>query len=113
MPALSDTLLAGGCARHIEAIHGELVEVLDGPDAGKKFMAVREVESDQMLVTELGADPRAKIVIRFIDGTEPPLGMNGKVKTDDGRQWTAVRRQEGAFLTQDYELTEITDKDQT
>ncbi len=109
MGARSDIMLAGGCARHIEAIHGELVMVLDGPDAGKSFTAVREIQSDQILMSELGEDPRAKIVLRFIDGTEPQLGMSGQVQTDDGKKWNAVRRQEANFLTQDYELTEIVD----
>lgn len=107
MPALSDTLLAGGCARHIQAIHGDRVQVLDGPDAGRFFDAVREIESDQILSTELGEDPRAKIFLRFIEGSEPQLGSQGKIKTDDGRKWNAIRRQEASFLTTDYELTEI------
>jgi hypothetical protein len=109
MPALSDTLLAGGCAKHIEAIHGEAIQVLSGLDAGKYFNAVREIESDQILTTDLGEDARAKIIIRFIDGTEPRLGLAGQIKTDDGKKWNAVRRQEANFLTQDFELTEIVD----
>ena len=74
MPALSDTMLAGGCAQHIEAIHGERVQVLDGPDAGKWFSAVREIQGDQILTSDLGEDPRAKIFLRFIEGSEPQLG---------------------------------------
>jgi hypothetical protein len=107
MPAISDRLLAGGCAQHIAAIHGEQIQVLSGPDAGRFFTAVREVEADQILTTDLGIDPRGKIVLRFIDGTEPQLGLTGRVKTDDGKIWNAVRRQEANFLTQDFELTEI------
>lgn len=105
MPSLSDRMLASGCAAQVAAIHGEQVEVLDGPDAGRFFTAVREIESDQVLSTDLGLDPRAKIFLRFI---EPPrIGLAGKVKTDDGKRWNAVRRQEANFLTQDFELTEI------
>lgn len=109
MASLSERMLAGGCALHVEAIHGEQVEILDGTDAGKFFAAVREVESDQILSTELGIDPRAKIFLRFIGN--PAIGMTGRVKTDDGSIWNAVRRPEGAFLTNDYELTEVTNKD--
>jgi hypothetical protein len=109
MPSLSETLLAGGCAQHIAAIHGERIQVLEGTDAGKFFTAVREIEPDNILMTELGPDARAKIWLRFIDGTQPQLGSQGKVKTDDGRKWNAVRRNEATFLTSDYELTEIVD----
>jgi hypothetical protein len=111
MQALSDQMLASGCARQIEAIHGEPVVVLEGPDAGKTFTAVREIESDQILTTDLGIDPRAKIFLRFIDGTEPRIGLAGRLKTGDGKIWNAVRRQEANFLTQDFELTEVTAKD--
>ena len=102
-------LLDSGCAAQIEAIHGEPVEILSGPDAGKIFTAVREVESDQVLSTDLGIDPRGKIFLRFRG--EPQIGDQGRVQTDDGRKWNAVRRQESHFLTNDYELTEITAKD--
>ena len=65
---LSDTLLAGGCALHVEAIHGEPVLVLSGPDAGNTFTAVRENASDVTVDDNLTADLRAKRVIRFKDG---------------------------------------------
>ena len=107
MGALSDTLLAGGCARQIEAIHGERVQVLDGSDAGKSFTAVREVEADQVLTTELGIDPRAKIWLRFREDATPNIVSQGTLQTDDGKKWKAVRRQEAGFLTNDFELTEI------
>lgn len=112
MPSLSETLLAGGCARHIDAVHGERIQILNGPDAGNYFQAVIETENDQILATELGNDARAKIVMRFL-GNGPQLGMTGQIKRDDGSKYQAVIRQEAGFLTQDYELTEIVaDKDQ-
>ena len=111
MGALSDNLLAGGCALQSEAIHGQIVKVLDGPDAGKSFPAVREVESDQILMTEHGPDPRAKIVLRFREAATPNLVDQGRVKMEDGSIWRAVRRQEAGFLTNDYELVEKVAKD--
>ena len=107
MGALSDIMLAGGCARQIEAVHGERVQVLDGPDAGQFFTAVREVENDQILVTELGPDARAKIWLRFREDATPNIASQGTVQFDDGSKYRAVRRQEAGFLTNDYELTEI------
>lgn len=104
MPAISDTLLTSGTASHIEAVHGERVQILDGPDAGKWFIAVREVESDQV-ITDLGVDARSKIVLRFTK--TPAITKQGTVKTDDNKIWKAVRRQEANFLTQDFELTQI------
>ena len=112
MGALSDILLAGGCALQIEAIHGERVEVLSGLDAGKFFIGVREIMPDMMFPSEIATDPRAKIVLRFREASTPRIEKTGKLKTDDGRIWNAVRRQEAGFLTNDYELTEVTAKDQ-
>lgn len=112
MRALSDTLLAGGCAPHVEAIHGETVRILSGQDAGRPFIGVVETEADLVLNTDLGDDPRAKIMLRFRDGHVPRLDSQGVVQTADGKKWNAVRRQFGSFLTDDFELKEITDKDQ-
>jgi len=112
MGALSDILLTGGCALHIEAIHGETITVLDGLDAGRRFTAVRELDQDVMLMSELSEDRRAKIVLRFINGTTPRIEKTGKVQTENGQKWTATRRQEAGFLTDDFELVEITAKDQ-
>lgn len=104
-------MLAGGCAKNIDAVHGEQIEILSGPDAGKTFNAVIEVEPDQGLFTEQGNDKRAKIVLRFL-GDGPQLGMTGKIKRDSGKIYQANSRDEADFLTTDYELTELVkDKD--
>lgn len=108
MVALSDTLLASGCALHIEAIHGEELWLPNG----EKIVAVREVEQDQILMGDTGPDARAKIVLRFRDEVAAKIGLTAILKTGDGRRWQAVRRQEAGFLTNDYELTELTKKDQ-
>ncbi len=107
MGGLSDTLLARGCASHIEVIHGEAVEILSGPDAGKKFAGVVEVLPDLILEGELGGDPRSKTVVRFRNESVPNLASQGQVKTADGRKWNAIRQDFGSFLTTDFELKEI------
>ena len=108
MPSLSERMLARGCALHIHRLHGEPVQILDGPNAGRPgYFAVIETMPDEILLTDLGTDPRAKIVMRFIDGTEPPIAKTGKVKLGNGKVYQAVQRDEANFLTQDFWLTEL------
>lgn len=112
MPSLSDKMLAGGCALHVEAVHGEPILILTGLDAGKTFTAVRENESDMLLATDLGADTRAKRIMRFRDGQPVPrLGSQDTLKTEDGKKWTAVRRPDDGYLTTDFELIEVIAQD--
>jgi hypothetical protein len=91
---------------HVESIHGETIEVLSGSLAGQKFTGVRETESDQVFSSELGIDPRAKRIIRFREGHAPELGSQDRIRTSDGKTWTAVRQPESAYLTVDFELIE-------
>ena len=116
MPALSDTLLAAGAASHIEAVHGEPVFILSGPDAGKTFLAVRENASDVVLDENLSPDPRAKRLIRFREGAPqgvPRLSSQDRVQTCDGKQWYAVKYPQDGYLSSDFELVEIVNgKDQ-
>ena len=106
--SLSDKMLASGCALHVEAIHGETILILTGPDAGKPFTAVRETEQDMLLTTDIGADPRAKRMLRFRDiPVMPVITSQTRIKTEDGRIWTAVRNPNDGFLSTDYELTEV------
>ena len=112
MSPLSDRMLSGGCVAHIGRIHGEVVEVLSGPDAGRKFSAVNETESDQILSGIMGdEDPRARRFLRFAPQDAPDVRQNGRVKTADGKTWQAVRQPGGSFLTVDFELTEIAASD--
>lgn len=108
-PALSDVMLAdGGCAEHIEAWHGETIFVVSGTDAGKTFTAVKEIEPDIILETDLGIDPRGKRVIRFRETQQiPNLASQDVVRTADGKTWNAVRKPGNQFLTVDFELKEI------
>jgi hypothetical protein len=106
-PSLSDQMLAGGCASHVEAVHGEPVTVLSGPDAGKTFTAVRETEADLIVTTDLSEDPRAKNVIRFRDGNVPRIIGQCVLKTSDGKKWHAVKAPQDGYLTTDFELREI------
>lgn len=113
MGALSDTMLAGGAALHVEAVHGEPVLVLTGADKGKTFFAVRENASDVVL-GEGGPDVRAKRVIRFRDAVNnvPQLSAQDIVQTADGKKWRATKYPQDGYLSSDFELVEITQKDQ-
>lgn len=104
---LSDTMLAGGCGLHIEAIHGELVLVVTGRDAGKRFSAVRENASDVVLDENMGADVRAKRMIRFRDGSVPQMNSQDILETMDGKRWRTVKAPQDGYLTTDFELIEI------
>lgn len=106
--SLSDKMLASGCALHVEAFHGEPILILTGLDQGKTFTAVRETETDQLLTTDFGTDPRAKRVIRFRDGQPiPRISAQDKIQTEDGKKWTAVKAPQDGYLSTDFELTEI------
>ncbi len=107
MPSIADRLLAGGCVRLVESLHGETIRILSGTDAGQSFTAVKEVESDINLETDLGIDPRGKRVVRFREGAVPRLSSQDVVQTDDGKKWNTVRMPGNNYLTVDFELKEI------
>lgn len=107
--SLSTQLLSSGCARAIEAVHGESIKILSGPDQGKIFIGVVEIESDLAITSDLGADARAKVIARFRG--DPKIDSQEKVQTADGKRWTAIRREFSAFLTNDFELKELCEKD--
>ena len=100
-------MLAGGCAIHVESVHGERITVLTGASAGQVFVGVREVEQDEILDGMLGIDPRAKRVIRFRRPLVPNLESQDTIQTDDNRIWKAVRRPDSSYLTTDFELIEV------
>jgi len=108
MSSAADKLLANG-VRVLEQAHGEPVEILSGDDAGATFTAIIETETDSVLSAALGDDPRPRRVMRF--SAAPRMAHSVRVRTSDGRQWTAVRMPGQAHLTNDYELTEITAND--
>lgn len=106
----TDRMLDSGCARHVEAAHGESILVLSGEEKDKAFVCVRETESDVVLDAELGEDRRAKRIIRFRDSTGVPnLGEQDRIQTADGKKWYAVRAPQDGYLTTDFELREIVD----
>lgn len=105
MGSISDTLLAAGCVRHIGALHGERVQVLSGPDAGRFFQAnILENETDSVVIE---GDPRGRRMIRFDPGAAPAATSQFEIKTVDGKKWNCLRQDFGSYLTTDYELQEI------
>lgn len=108
MASTAERLLAAATAS-LEYVHGETLTVVSGPDAGRKFVAVVEIESDVTTATNLGEDLRPKRVARF--RIAPNLRHSDALQTDDGRRWRAVRQPGASFLTVDFELVEITSHD--
>ncbi len=105
----ADRLLAI-CVDGLQTVHGETVRVLSGPEAGKDFKCIIEVETDLNIDSEMGQDVRGKRIARF----RTPPSHNNKpfvMRTDDGRQWKATRQPGQAHLTTDFELVEITAHD--
>lgn len=106
MSSISDKLLAAGAAANIEWIHGERIEILSGPDDGQFFQGVIEIESDVILATDLGEDPRSRRMLRFRQGYAPRLNSQDRVRTDDGKVWVAIKQDFSQYLSVDYELRE-------
>lgn len=100
-------MLSGGAALSIEAVHGESVEILTGGDAGKKFIGVVEIESDAVVSTDLGIDPRSRRVIRFRIGHAPQPVQQGRIRTADGRLWKITKSMQDSYLTSDYDMIEV------
>lgn len=107
MPSIADRMLAAGCVPMTEATHGEAFTVLSGTDAGQVFTGVVEIEQDMVLDTDMGADPRAKRVVRFRNSHVPRLASTDAIEDDAGQKWKCVKQPGSAFLTTDFELIEI------
>ena len=108
MIGISDMMLTGGAGVLIPSLHGETVTVLNGPDAGKTFTAVVEIEHDQTLSADgMGMDRRAKRMIRFTVGSVPRLKGKTQIQTSDGKQWWTVDDPQNGYLTTDFELQQI------
>lgn len=107
MASIVDSILGdGGCADHVEAMNGEPVVMLSGPDAGRTFTAVIEHAPDQIISGLLGEDSRGKRNIRFRDGRCPVIASQEQLQTGDGKIWLAVKTDLAAYLTTDFELRE-------
>jgi len=105
MPSIADMMLAGGCVRHIGAIHGEDIKIISGPMAGRTVFAnVIENMQDAVLTTDLGEDRRGKRIIRFADGLVPEVVSQMIIQKADGTKWKAVRAPQDGYLTTDFEL---------
>jgi hypothetical protein len=108
MGSIGDDMLAAGCVENILAVHGEPFTVLgNGPDAGLTFIGVVEFETDMVMDTELGADPRGKRVVRFKLGAHPILASQDLLRDAANKKWRAVQRPNNFHLTMDYEVIEF------
>ena len=112
MVSLSDIMLAGGAGTLIPALHGEPVTVLSGPSAGMVFTAVIEIVPDETISMDgMGMDRRAKRKISFF-GNVPAMSGNTKIKTGDGKRYLVVDDPQNGYLATEFELQELTTKDQ-
>ena len=103
---LSDILLSGSLP-NLQAVHAEPIQVIgSGPDSGKFFSGIIEIEPDFVFDGEVSNDRRSKRVVRFPVGKSPNLKKLDKLKTQGGRVWTATIMPGIAFLTVDFELIE-------
>lgn len=102
--SISDSLIASAF-RAVEAVHGQLVTVLTGADAGKTYTAVFLVE--QSIEIESG-DTREKVMAHFRRGVSPSLDMSNQIQDSDGQIWKVVNRKDNpADRTVDFELVKI------
>jgi hypothetical protein len=102
-------MLAGGLIPALDAVHGEPVSIITGATKGQSFRAVIEVEQDIQVGQDFGVNPRGKRVCRII-GTVPGFGSQDEVQTQDGRKWTLVKESFSGYLTNDYEMVEVTSR---
>ena len=106
-------MLAAGVVPHIEGLHGEPVFVETGPDANRPFTAVVETDADAEIEAQLAGtrDRRARRQIRFMTAV-PRLAPNFVIRTADGRRWSLIDHPQGGYLSSDFQVVEITAKDQ-
>lgn len=103
-------MLASSAMPNLDAVHSERVMVLDGVDAGKFFNGITDNVSDTILNSELLTDPRGRKMIRFTDkpGNVPSVNTKRLVKIlMDGKTYVATKQDFSAYLSVDFELTEI------
>lgn len=87
----------------VEQVHGEIVRMLDGADAGKTFIGKVDIVED----IDIEGDRRSKRVIRFKEGAVPTVASQNRLETSDGKIWLAVRLPGNTYLTVDFELREV------
>ena len=109
MSSLAEKMLRRGCVKLVDAVHGEVIRVLSGADAGKDFFGVVEVTND-LVMSEGVSDIRARILLRF-SGTVPSMAKEGLIRTADGKRWRAIRAPQNGYLSDDFELIEATSRD--
>ena len=111
MGSLSDTLLAGAGMPNLSAVHEESVLILDGIDAGNTMYAIITHEPDVSISSEIiYSDPREKVMARFTfrPGNVPSANTKRmvKIKTQDGKKWSATKQDFSAYLSTDFQLVQ-------
>ena len=110
MTSLADALFSAGLIPQVEAVHGELVTMLSGDDAGKTFTGVISLETDLVFSGDIGEDRRAKRTISFL-GTVPTITSHAMLQDGRGLKWKAVRMPGDTYLSTDFELVSVSAKD--
>jgi hypothetical protein len=106
MLGLSDRMLGGAGLPCISSVHGEPILVLSGANANQTFRALVGIENDVLISSDLGENPRGQRMMRFV-GAVPVVNSQDQVQTADGRKWTLTRDKFNAYLTTDFEMTEV------
>ena len=106
MSSLADTLLTVGLIPNLESVHGEVVTMLSGDDAGNTYTGVITLETDLVFSGDLGSDRRGKRTISFL-GTVPTITSHSQLQDSAGKTWKVIRLPGDAYLATDFELVAV------
>lgn len=107
MDSISDTMLIQGCVKLVDTLHGENVTVLTGVNAGQTFFAVKEVMGELIIDGLVSKDDRAHRIIRFNNSKPLPQLKPEDTLQIGTSQWVVLDRKEDAYLTTDYEISQL------
>lgn len=108
-----DQLAESGTGPLLEYSDGELILVLDGPDADKQYIASITIEPDLVATDLLSVDVRGhrRAAFRKQSGV-PNLGKKNRIKRlKDGKIYTATIQSFDDYVFQVFDLQEVTTLD--
>jgi hypothetical protein len=111
MTSLADALFQAGLIPQVEAVHGELITMLSGDDAGRTYTGVISLEQDLVFNGDIGEDRRAKRTISFMGASVPRITSHATLRDGRGLTWKAIRMPGDAYLSTDFELVAVTASD--